>query len=852
MTKDLKAELIFIAKEDPDLEGLLKVTLLTEKPLSMGGYIALRYRGDECAALIDSIKPGRNLILMDPYLRLRLGCREGSEIEIRSVELQTAKKVEAFIPADLIEDETAISWIKEKLVDKPVTEGLEIQVPILSLEDNVPVLISKVIPSPFAIFTRDTKIDFEELGKTKEEIIGIRWSDIGGIDPAKEKVRELVEYPMRFPEVVKYLGLEPPKGILLYGPPGTGKTLIAKALANELKASFFQIIQGPEIMSSLYGESERRLREIFEKASKNATSEKPSIIVIDEVDSIAPKRGASGGGAQESRLVATLLTLMDGLKETKGVIVIGTTNRPNALDPALRRPGRFEYEIYVGLPNTEGRKEILKIHTRRMPLEDKAEDLIEDIANRTHGFSGADLAFLCKEAGRNAFRRLFLRGDLKVLEEIENEFKKNRKKRISFAYVVEKLSETVGEVGTDISPGGLKESKSPLRNIPVEVTRADFEEALVSVSPSGMREVMVQIPSDVTWDKIGGLKEVKKIIEQNVIKAIQKPEVFKQMGIKPARGILLYGPPGTGKTLIAKAIANECGANFIAVKGPELRSKWFGESEEKIRFIFETARRHAPCIIFLDEVDSLMPARGKDISGITDSIVNQFLSEMDGVEEAEGIFVIGATNRPELIDEALLRPGRFNYQIYVPLPDEEARKEIFKIHLKKKAIAEDVKIEELVKKTKGFSGAEIAEICRLAGLKALEEVNFNKFNPIRASHIFSAIEEIREENVPKKTGKVIPFPRIGKVETEFEKAEEASQIHRMENKLPETQPKKSILKKLLYPILCLCIIIGVLTSVYFYFPKNFIYYWLTPGITILALDIGWLVQKYLKIKKEGI
>ena len=715
----------FSLQEDTKLEGSFEIIVLSEKPLLLNSpTVLLKYKHKQCVAVIRSVNPGPNQILIDRFIKDYLQDTEKDfQIEIESVEVPLAETVEINIPSEWIGSIGRERAVKDKLLNKPISEGMETY--IHTLDGPKPIAISKVIPSPFAVLVEDTIIDFKTLEKAKEDTIGVRWTDIGGLGKANEKIRELIEYPMRFPEIVTYIGIEPPKGILLYGPPGTGKTLIAKALSNELNANFHSI-QGPEIMSAYYGESEKKLREIFEKASKEATIRKPYIILIDEVDSISPKRDAVKGGL-ESTLVATFLTLMDGLKETKGIIIIGTTNRPNAIDPALRRPGRFEYEIYIGIPDAQGRKEILDIHTKKMPLADDLD--INDFAEKTHGFVGADISFLCREAGRNAFRRIYLRNE----EAAVNEVGKKETKLIDLSHRPEEV----------YSPPSLN----------VKVTRADFEMALSSIAPSGMREVLIQMPRDVSWQKIGGLKEIKRIIEENIVKGIKFPEVFKEMGIRPARGILLYGPPGTGKTLIAKAIANECGANFISIKGPELRSKWFGESEEKIRFIFDISRKYAPCVIFFDEVDALTPARGSDVTGSTDSIVNQFLAEMDGVQSTEGVFVIGATNRKELIDEALLRPGRFDYKVYIPLPDSEAREEIFKIHLKKEVLANDLDIDAFVEKTDNYSGAEICDVCRLAGLKALREVNFEKTNLIRTEHILASIDEVlQNKNREKSVG----------------------------------------------------------------------------------------------------
>lgn len=692
-----KVSLKFQTKEEPKLEGQSKVIIQTEEPSlwSSASAVHMKYEKNECVAFIDSVIPGPALLLMDKLLRLHLNAKVDSQIEIyplKPSDLNAAMKAVIFIHPNWL-GTIGEKWVKESLLNKPVTINQQLRV--YTLKGSEPVIISEITPSPFAIITDETKMDFRPLKDTEKKEVGVTYSDIGGLGSALAKIRELIELPLRLPDAMAYLGIEPPKGILLYGPPRTGKTLIAKALANEVGAQFFYI-QGPEIISPYYGKSEEKLREIFKEAQDKA----PSIILIDEIDSIAPKRDAVRGEL-EIRVVSTLLSLMDGLKETKGVIVVGTTNRPNAIDPAIRAPGRLEYEIYIGIPNAEGRKEILEIHTKRrgMPL---AEDVdFKELAERTHGFVGGDIAFLCREAGYSAFRRYF------------NEEKNSNKETF------------------DLSS--------------IKVTMQDFKNALEIVRPSALRELLVLVPKDVTWGKIGGLREIKTVIEENIIQGIKNPLVFKEMGIRPARGILLYGPPGTGKTLIAKALANDCGANFISIKGPELRSKWFGESEEKIRFIFDTARKVAPCIIFFDELDALAPIRGTDASGLTESLVNQLLAEMDGIETTEGVFVVGATNRVELIDPALLRPGRFDYQIKVPLPDKEGRRAIFTIHLKKGIMEEDIDIEKITERTEGFSGAEIEEVCRLAALKALREVSFKRSNKVRMEHIISVIEEISQK-----------------------------------------------------------------------------------------------------------
>lgn len=704
--------------EAPQLEGTFRAIIRAPQPLVLSEHAVILHHGKKhCAVLIDAIEGGsERQVLIDGQLKTYLaGSASSPTVTFTPHKLEPARSAELHIAARFAGRAEHEAWIRNRLSGKPLSEGLEFKLYTLLGGDahEVPICVVQTDPAPFAEFTSTTEVTFKPLTKNRESIIGVRWRDIGGLDKPVTTIRELVEFPMRYRELMAQIGIEPPRGILLYGPPGTGKTLIARALANELDAHFF-FIQGPEILNAYFGKSEENLRSIFEQAEQEAADGRLSIILIDEIDSIAPKRDA-GHGEAEARLVAMLLTLMEGLKTKKGFVVIGTTNRQDSIDPALRRPGRFEYEIYCGIPDAQGRETILRIHTRNMPLGDDVD--LKDLAARTHGRTGADLLKLCRVAGRNTFRRL--------------------------------LEARMGKAmrGIDFVPPPL--TPEMLAGDAVRVTAEDFEKAEPEVPPSGMREVLVQIPKDVTWDSIGGLKEVASIIEENIIQPLRHPEVFQQMGIRPARGLLLHGPPGTGKTLLAKAIANECEANFISIKGPELRSKWFGESEEKVRFVFDTARKHAPCIIFFDEVDSMMPARGKAAdSGITDSIVNQFLAEMDGVQSTEGVFVIGATNRPDLIDEALMRPGRFDYHVQVPLPDAAARREIFGIHLRAGVLASDVDLDALVEKTVDHSGAEIAEICRLAGLISLREVvpPFSRVNPIRQEHLLAALKESEEKH----------------------------------------------------------------------------------------------------------
>ena len=504
------------------------------------------------------------------------------------------------------------------------------------------------------------------------EVPTVHWDDIGGLDEVKQELKEAVEWPLKNPEIFKKLGIKPPKGVLLYGPPGCGKTLLARAVANESEANFFSI-NGPEIMSKFYGESEARLREIFQQAQQNS----PSIIFIDELDAIAPKREEVTGEV-ERRVVAQLLALMDGLSGRGNVIVIGATNRPGALDPALRRPGRFDREIEIGVPDKQGRYEILQIHTRGMPL---AEDVdLKKLAEMTHGYTGADLAALCRETAMKALRR--------YLPQINLEEER-------------------------VPPSVLEK---------MEVKMEDFINAYKEVTPTAMREVYIEVPT-VHWDDIGGLDEVKQELKEAVEWPLKNPEIFKKLGIEPPKGVLLYGPPGCGKTLLARAVATESEANFITIKGPEVFSKWVGESEKAIREVFRKARMAAPAVIFFDEIDSLVPRRGLGFSdsGVTERVISQLLTEMDGIVALEDIVVIAATNRPDMVDPAVLRPGRFDRLIYVPEPDEKSRLQIFKIYTKNMPLAKDVDLTQLATATKYYSGADIEALCREAAMHALRK-----------------------------------------------------------------------------------------------------------------------------------
>jgi len=639
-------------------------------------------------AIVAKLLRGPNKVFLDKYLRDNLGVRLGDEIKVEPFNAEKCKSLELTLPPGVIIDSTLEKHFRERLMGRPVSRGDKISLPILNFQ--LVVQVARCVPRGIVVVNSETKIS----GVSGHiEDVSISYDDIGGLDAEIRRIREIVEYPIRFPEVFRRLGIEPPKGIILYGLPGTGKTLLAKALMHETRASFFTI-QGPELLSSVFAESEARLRKLFEDAAKNA----PSIIFIDELDSITNRRESSS--ETERRLVAQMLALLDGIKERGKIVVIGATNRIKAVDPALRRPGRFESEIYIGVPNDEGRRKILEIYAYRMPLENVNLDLIVE---KTRGFVGADLESLCREAAYNCIRRTF------GAEQLEH---------------------------GDISLSDITKLK---------VKNADFELALSKIKPSALREVIVEIPK-VRWGDVGGLDDIKQLLKENVEYAIRKREAFEKMGIKPVKGILLHGPPGTGKTLLAMAIANECSANFISVKGPEVFSKWLGESEENIRFIFSKAREVAPCIIFFDEIDAVAVRRGAGYGGegenAADRVVNQILTEMDGIESLDRVVVIAATNRIDMIDPALLRPGRFDYTISVPMPDFEARKSIFRIHTRGMPIAE-IDIDELAKSSEGFAGSDIMAVCREAGMQALRR---NSFEPTKVTKkdFVNALEKVKK------------------------------------------------------------------------------------------------------------
>jgi len=614
----------------------------------------------------------QSIIRIDGFTRKNASVAINEYIVVKSATVKNATNV-VLAPVDmhLNVDEDFTNFVKNRLVERTFVEGDTTLV--MMLGHAIPFSVTKSRPHGIVRITKDTQ--FQILNEPAPEVKGLprtTYEDIGGLHEEIQRVREMVELPLRHPEIFQRLGIEPPKGVFLHGPPGCGKTLLARAVANESEANFFSI-NGPEIMSKFYGESEARLREIFQQAQQNS----PSIIFIDELDAIAPKREEVTGEV-ERRVVAQLLALMDGLSGRGNVIVIGATNRPGALDPAIRRPGRFDREIEIGVPDKQARYEILQIHTRGMPL---AEDVdLKKLTAITHGYTGADLAALARETAMKSLRR--------YLPEINLEEE-------------------------NIPPAVLEK---------MDVRMEDFLNGYKEVTPTAMREVYIETPS-VKWDEIGGLEEVKQELIEAVEWPLKNPEVFSRLGIKPPKGILLYGPPGCGKTLLARAVATESEANFITIKGPEVFSKWVGESEKAIREVFRKARTASPSVVFFDEFDALVRRRGMGLgdSGVTERVISQLLTEMDGILTLEDVVIIAATNRPDIIDPAVLRPGRFDRLIYVPEPDEKARLEIFKLYTKDMPLETDVSLDVLTKMTKGYSGADIQALCREAALNALRK-----------------------------------------------------------------------------------------------------------------------------------
>ena len=650
---------------------------------------------------------GASLIKIDGITRQNIGAGLDDKISIKSVEAANAEQI-TLSPTEKIATDGLQEYMTYNYLNHVFSNGDTISLNT-QMGSKVQFVITNTKPSKPVIVTENTIFTLGSLTKTVDSSVPrITYDELGGLKNEVQKIREMVELPMRHPELFDKIGVEAPKGVLLYGPPGTGKTLIAKAVAGETNAHFISL-SGPEIMGKHYGESEEKIREIFTQGEENS----PSIIFIDEIDSIAPKRDEVSGEL-EKRIVSQLLTLMDGMKSRGRVVVIAATNRPDSIDPALRRPGRFDREIEIGIPDDDGRLDILSIHTRGMPINEKVN--LKQIAKTTHGFVGADLEILSKEAAMRSLRR--------ILPEIDLE--------------EDKISSEILQK--------------------IEISNEDFREALKEVRPSALREVQVQIP-DVNWDDVGGLDELKDELREAVEWPVKHKEAYDYVDVEAPKGVLLHGPPGTGKTLIAKALAKMTESNFISIKGPELLSKWVGESEKGVREIFRKARQAAPCIIFLDEVDALVPRRGSGSSDshVTENIVSQILTEIDGLEELHNVLIIGATNRLDIVDEALLRPGRFDRIIEVGNPDSKARKHIFEIHTKKKPLEKNVDIKKLVEITNGFSGAEITAITNRAALVALKRYVAGKSQNIKEIKItqqdlIDAVDKIR----PQKKEAPIP------------------------------------------------------------------------------------------------
>ena len=617
---------------------------------------------------------GKGLIRIDGYTRENISVGIDDQINVQKVDVENAEEI-IMSPVEDLNIVGLEDYFSEKLDGRVVAKDDVVLFNMMGRRIGF-IIVSTKPQNKALLINSNTKFKIgskSDISAQNKKIDRITYEDVGGIKNEVHKVREMIELPLRHPELFDKIGIEAPKGVLLHGPPGTGKTLLAKAVANETNANFYSI-GGPEIMSKFYGESEEKLREIFNQAQENA----PSIIFIDEIDSIAPKREEVSGDV-EKRIVSQLLTLMDGLKARGKVVVIAATNRPNAIDPALRRPGRFDREIEIGIPDEEGRHDILQIHTRGMPLEQDID--LKSYAKVTHGFVGADLEMVAKEAAMRSLRR--------IIPEIN-----------------------------------LKETKIPANVLnKIKITNQDFDDALKDVHPSAMREVLVQKPN-IGWNDIGGINNVKEELKEAIEWPLKHADLFSKADIKPPKGILLFGPPGTGKTLLAKAVASTSESNFISIKGPELLSKWVGESEKGIREIFRKARQAAPCVIFFDEIDAIAPRRSGTNGGdshVTERLVSQMLTEIDGLEDLKGVVIIGATNRPDIIDEALLRPGRFDRLLEIPIPDKDARKQILQIHLKKKPLGADVNIDKIVDLTDRYTGAEIEALVNAAAIAAVRE-----------------------------------------------------------------------------------------------------------------------------------
>jgi transitional endoplasmic reticulum ATPase len=672
-----------IAETNPKFVGrgvaIMDPKVMDDLHLSTGDVIEISGK-KKTFVLLWSSQPtdhGTGLIRIDGYTRSNIGLGIDDKVTVQKVTKVTKAEQVIVAPTEELNVVGLEDYLPGLLEGRAVAKGDLIPINMMGRKIGFVVTNTSPLSSSNTAILLDAHTEYiigavPKAGTKGGGVPRITYEDIGGLKNEVQKVREMIELPLRHPEIFERIGIEAPKGVLLFGPPGTGKTLLAKAVANETNANFYSI-GGPEIMSKFYGESEERLRETFKQAQENS----PSIIFIDEIDSIAPKREEVSGDV-EKRVVSQLLTLMDGIESRGKLVVIGASNRQNAIDPALRRPGRFDREIEIGIPDQEGRFEILQIHTRGMPLTEDVD--LEGFSKITHGFVGADLESLSKEAAMRSIRR--------ILPEIN-----------------------------------MEQSKIPLEVLnKIKITDDDFQNALKDVHPSAMREVQIQRPN-VKWEDIGGLAEVKEELAEAIEWPLIHADLFKQADVVPPKGLLLYGPPGTGKTMIAKAVATTSESNFISIKGPELISKWIGESEKGVREIFRKARQASPCIVFFDELDAIAPRRGRSEGDVhvTERVISQMLTELDGLEDLKGVVVIGATNRPDIIDEALLRPGRFDRILEIPVPSKQARKQILEIHLKKKPIDSTVNIEKLVEITDGFTGADIAAMVNAAAMSAIKE-----------------------------------------------------------------------------------------------------------------------------------
>ena len=693
-----------VAETNPKFVGrgmaLVDPKVMEEMDISTGDVLEISGKKKSYVLLWSSQRDdqGKKLIRIDGYTRNNIGVGIDDIVSVRKVNVKKAEQV-ILAPTEELNIVGLEDYLPELLEGRVVTRGD--MIPLNIMGRRIGFAVTSTSPTDAAsLIDSNTEFIIGSIPKAAAKgVPRVSYEDIGGLRNEVQKVREMIELPLRHPEIFDRIGIEAPKGVLLHGPPGTGKTLLAKAVANETNANFYSI-SGPEIMSKFYGESEERLREVFKEAEENA----PSIIFIDEIDSIAPKREEVSGDV-EKRVVSQLLTLMDGIQSRGKLVVIGATNRPNAIDPALRRPGRFDREIDIGIPDEQGRLDILLIHTRGMPLTEDVN--LESIAKVTHGFVGADLEALSKEAAMRSLRR--------ILPEIN-----------------------------------LEQPKIPAEILnKIKITKQDFDEALRDVQPSAMREVLVQRPN-VGWEDIGGLQQVKEELAEAIEWPLKHADLFTEANVEPPKGILLYGPPGTGKTMIAKAVAATSEANFISIKGPELISKWVGESEKGVREVFRKARQAAPCVIFFDELDAVAPRRGgsEGDAHVTERLLSQMLTELDGLEDLKGVVVIGATNRPDIIDEALLRPGRFDRILEVPSPDYESRKQIIQIHTKKKPLEPDVNLDKLVEMTEGMTGADIAALVNAAAMTAIKEhVRQKSGSKLRISmrHFETALNKVKKK-----------------------------------------------------------------------------------------------------------